>query len=265
MKRGPQFVPLPSGKIGRETNKEGDYFVTREVDETTGKLGRVVARARRYKPTSPQIAVYGPQAVPKLHEKMYDVVVKGYDDAQQAMLSLPTIQKGRKLLDSGMITGFGANQILGVGKALQRFGFDQFSDPIANTEAYASSMGKMVGQIIKQFGAGTGLSDADREYAERMAGAKIGLTEKSLRKILDIAERGLRNSIEAHNKRAAEVMSKPGMEGIPFNLMVDVPEMAPGKETMYQTPEDVKNAFLEGRLTKGQAEQILIERFEGFE
>ena len=40
-----------------------------------------------------------------------------------------------------------------------------------------------VGRLIKQFGAGTGLSDADRQYAEKMAGGKITLDVKALKDV----------------------------------------------------------------------------------
>jgi len=69
-------------------------------------------------------------------------------------------------------------------------------------------MAQNVGKIIKQFGAGTGLSDADRQYAEKMAAGKITLDTKALNKILDINERGARNVITRHNKDVEGIKSK---------------------------------------------------------
>jgi hypothetical protein len=72
-------------------------------------------------------------------------------------------------------------------------------------------MAQNVGKLIKQFGAGTGLSDTDRKFAEQMAGGQISLDEKSMRKILDISDRAARNVILAHNKRVEGVQSKTGL------------------------------------------------------
>ena len=55
---------------------------------------------------------------------------------------------------------------------------------IARTQTYQAVVGQLVGQIIKLFGAGTGLSDADRIYAEQMAGGDIELQEDALAAIL---------------------------------------------------------------------------------
>ena len=104
-----------------------------------------------------------------------------------------------------------------------RLGIKFDNDPVANTQAYAATMGNQVGQIIKQFGSGTGLSDADREYAEKIVGGKVTLNEQALRKLLDINERAYKNVIEEYNSRANQVMGKPGASSLPYDLRVDIP------------------------------------------
>jgi len=84
-------------------------------------------------------------------------------------------------------------------------------------------MGKQVGTIIKQFGSGTGLSDADREYAEKIVGGKITLTEEAIRKIISINKRAYQNVIRNYNKRAKQVMEKPEAKELPYNLLVEEP------------------------------------------
>src|SRR5690606_7260553 len=100
-------------------------------------------------------------------------VAKNFMERREAALSAATGVEAnavaRELLDSGMITGFGANFIVEFGKALQQAGIGFARDPIANTEAFVASRAREVGNIIKLFGAGTGLSDADRAYAEKAA------------------------------------------------------------------------------------------------
>lgn len=142
-------------------------------------------------------------------------LMEGRQSADDAVQIINTVNAGREILNSGMITGFGAEAIVQVGQALKQAGIDFGGDALSNSQAYAASMAQNVGKIIKQFGAGTGLSDADREYAEKMAGGKITLDKKALLKILDINERGARNLIKLHNKRA---------EGVKTNIPLKVEE-----------------------------------------
>lgn len=57
-------------------------------------------------------------------------------------------------------------------------------EALANTEAMDSKTGVMVGQIIRLFGSGTGLSDADREFAKQIAGALRKGSSSGLKQIL---------------------------------------------------------------------------------
>ena len=150
----------------------------------------------------------------KLGEKQAEAIVKSREAADDAVEILNTVAQGRQLLNSGTITGFGADWIVGAGQALGRIGFDT-GEAVSNTQAFASTMAQNVGKLIKQFGSGTGLSDADREYAEKMAGGRITLEEKSIRKILDINERAARNVIRRHNQR---------VKGIKTNVPLEVEE-----------------------------------------
>jgi formyltetrahydrofolate synthetase len=77
-------------------------------------------------------------------------------------------------------------------------------------------MGQNTAKLIKQFGAGTGLSDADREYATKIAGGSIKLDEKAIRKVLEINDRAARNVIAGHNKKVENIKTN-----IP--LKVEVP------------------------------------------
>jgi hypothetical protein len=137
--------------------------------------------------------------------------------AEDAKGIISTVQEGRRLLNSGVITGFGADYLTSFGAALNQVGINFAEDKLANTQAFTANMAANVGRIIKQFGAGTGLSNADREYAEKMAGGKVTLDRKAIERILDINERAARNVIALHNKNVANVKTN-----IP--LTVEVPE-----------------------------------------
>jgi len=146
-----------------------------------------------------------------------DAILKSRTAAEDAATILQTNQVGRDLLNSGAITGAGADFFVGLNQGLKTAGIDfGFADASANSQAYAAAMGQNTAKLIKQFGAGTGLSDGDRKYAEKIAAGQITMDEKAIRKILDINDRAARNVITGHNKK---------VEGIKTNipLKVDLP------------------------------------------
>jgi hypothetical protein len=144
-------------------------------------------------------------------------LMEGRKLADDAVQMLQTNKIGRQILDKGMVTGFGANAIVGIGQALKQAGINFGGDATANAQAYTSVMAQNVGKLIKQFGSGTGLSDADREYATKMAAGSISVDEAAIRKVIDINDRAARNVIALHNKRAGKVKTN-----VP--LTVDIPE-----------------------------------------
>ena len=127
-----------------------------------------------------------------------DRLYKSADVARAAASGIQSIYEGRKLLDQGAITGFGANFRTSFGSMLQTAGLAKGNDAVANTQAYMSAMAAQVFGIVKQLGAGSGISDADRAFAEKAAGANVEITEEALRKVLDIGERASRRAIELH-------------------------------------------------------------------
>ena len=134
---------------------------------------------------------------------------------------METNEVGRQILSSGAITGAGADFFVGLNQALKTAGIDAgYGDAAANSQAYAAAMGQNTAKLIKQFGAGTGLSDADREYATKIAAGSINMDEKAIREILRINDKAARNVINNYNKKA---------EGIKTNipLKVELPKMAP--------------------------------------
>jgi hypothetical protein len=166
--------------------------------------------------------------------------------AEDAKSIITTVQEGRRLLQSGVITGFGADFLTSAGAALNQAGINFAEDAVANTQAFTANMAANVGRIIKQFGAGTGLSNADREYAEMMAGGKVTLDRKAIERILDINERAARNVISLHNKNVSGIKTN-----VP--LTVDVPSrLSPQDQQALDwansNPRDPRAAQIKQRL-----------------
>ena len=153
-------------------------------------------------------------------------VIKSFNDAEQAVSSLFTIETGLDLLDQGINTGAFAKTENAARAILNKVGLTK-DDSVGATQAYTATLGNLVGQIIKQFGAGTGLSDADREYALGIAGGNINFDEYALRKILDIQKRVQIAIINKHNTKASalpeDFAQKSGMGDTSF--MVAIPEL----------------------------------------
>lgn len=158
--------------------------------------------------------------------------------AKDAASMIRTIHQGKQLLDSGVITGVGAEYRLKFGQAIRQLGFNYGKTDIENTQAFVANMAGNVAKQIKEFGAGTGLSDADREYATKMAGGDITLDRKSIEKILDINEKAARNVIKLHNKSVSGIKSI-----IPLGIEEPPEYTAPSKSL---SPQE----FVETRTTK---------------
>lgn len=142
----------------------------------------------------------------QLEKNVADSVLEERGKANDAARLVTVINEGRGLLDSGAITGAGADYKVGALKLAGALGIDVPQDAANNTQTFQSVMGQAVGSIIKQFGSGTGLSDADRKYAERIAGGDVTLNEEAIRRILDIGEKGARAQIKAWQDKVPEVI-----------------------------------------------------------
>lgn len=148
-------------------------------------------------------------------------IVKSKTAAQDAASIIDTVNTGRDIMKSGMITGAGADFLVNLNQGLKTAGIDAgYADAAANSQAFTANMAGNVGKLIKQFGAGTGLSDADREFAKDMAGGRVSLDAKAINRILNINEKAARNVITRHNKE---------VKGIKTNipLEVEMPTVAP--------------------------------------
>jgi hypothetical protein len=151
-----------------------------------------------------------------------DRIIASQVAAQDAAAIIDTVKTGRDIMKSGMITGAGAEFLVNLNQGLKTAGIDAgYADASANSQAFAANMAANVGKLIKQFGAGTGLSDDDRKFATDMAGGRISLDAKAINRILSINEKAARNTITRHNK---------DVKGIKTNIPLEV-EMPPEDKT----------------------------------
>jgi hypothetical protein len=198
------------------------------IDPLTGKARTVEgSAAATYNKPAASTVVNVNNAQEKEFEKQLgkgqaDKVLASKASAEDAAQILATNMVGKTLLDKGMLTGVGANFFTTLNQGLSQAGIDfGYADAAQNSQAYGALMAANTAKIIKQFGAGTGLSDADREYALKAAAGDIKMDEKAIRKILGINNRAAQNAITKHNRDVSGIKTN-----IP--LAVDVKDYTAG-------------------------------------
>lgn len=145
-----------------------------------------------------------PPAGKKFSETLGETAGKRLDDfrtkAESAVSSLQNAEQLAPLLDDPkFISGTLANARLAVAKAV---GID-----VSATESYFAGVGQQVAERITAFGAGTGLSDADREFAKKIAAGEETLSVESIRRIIRINNESAKNVIDRYNKER-EMLAK---------------------------------------------------------
>jgi len=150
----------------------------------------------------------------------------GLDAANKAVLSVESIDTSLENIDN-MFTGYGATFRMDVARAARVAGIDiSAADQIENTEEYASLAGARVADYITNLGAGTGLSDADRTFAERVVAGDIGMSPETMRRLLTTIRKQNVRTINQYNTLRGAVDSKlKGSEkaGMAFYPLVDMP------------------------------------------
>jgi hypothetical protein len=168
--------------------------------------------------------------------------------AESARSTLQTSEQLLPLLDDpNFISGTLANARLAVAKAV---GID-----VSATEAYFAGIGQQVAERITAFGAGTGLSDADREFAKKIAGGEETLTVNAIRRIIRINNESARNVIGNYNEERTR-LSKKEPEVLDYYPELSVPQAGRALGTQDQealnwanaNPNDPRSAQIKQRL-----------------
>ena len=123
--------------------------------------------------------------------------------AQDAKEILRTNAESLALLDrdGGIKTGFGAEFRLNVARVAKELGVvPESMDNIAATEQYLILRAEQLMKIMPAFGAGSGLSNSDREVASSIALRQVSMDETALRNLLRLEEKYARQTIIDNNK-----------------------------------------------------------------
>jgi hypothetical protein len=150
-----------------------------------------------------------------------------YDQATKAVATIETVDSSLPLLDD-MFTGAGAELKLNINRYAEAFGIDLGNlDAIANNEVYLAKAATRVAEYIVNLGAGTGLSDKDREFSEAVVGGRVASNAESLKRILKDLKRGAENKVNSYNSVRQNVMAGLGENQVgvmTFFPSVTIPE-----------------------------------------
>lgn len=178
-----------------------------------------------------------------------------YENAKKSRDALGSILRSRPLLDD-MYTGTLANVKQEVTKVAKAFGIPvgDLNQTVANTEVYVAETGRRVAEYITNLGAGTGLSDADREFAKQVVAGEITYDKEALKEVLKALEAGARRTIkeyEATYKRVKGTLKGDAAGSLAFfpeSLGVEEVQSPPSRSSVA---EKLLEAAREARTSGG--------------
>lgn len=171
------------------------------------------------------------QIASEMGTELAKVGAKNFTDLQEKAMkaaeTIRSIDESFPMIDD-MFTGALANVKLNVNRYAMAFGIDLGDlEGITNTETYAAMAATRVADYITNLGAGTGLSDADREFAQAVVAGNVTADASSLKRILTSLRSGAVNKINKYNEVREDVRSGlgKGQQGVlNFFPAVAVPE-----------------------------------------
>ena len=106
-------------------------------------------------------------------------------------------------------------------------------DPqVTTAENYIAEAATLVRQNIKDFGSGSGLSDADREYAKIEQGADITQQQEALLNLIKIRRKDLLKVISDFNTVRAATAKRVGEQNMTSFPSITMPEEAEEAEAV---------------------------------
>ena len=202
------FIGPDNSEIMLEVDKQG-----RVKDPNTGQKVRASELQLRPAVGKTQVENIANFKTEKLAEEGIKYFRDLHDSTVTVVQTLNNIEEVLPLTDE-MIAGATAQPELFVRRIRSEFseflGIDPSDPALQNTEAYIALAAPRVADIITAFGAGTGLSDADREFAAKAAAGDISMTPQSLQRILKILKKASENKLGMYNN-TVRAMQKEGL------------------------------------------------------
>lgn len=145
------------------------------------------------------------------------------EKAQNARDMIELIDRQTARLEGGMPTGLAANVELNLRRFGELIGLP-YDPEVTNAQAFISEAGQIVAEQIKDFGSGTGLSDADREYAQLIAAADINGQQQALFNLLKIRRTAVVDTVERFNRVRSATAKRLGEDNMTSFMPITMPE-----------------------------------------
>lgn len=160
------------------------------------------------------------------------------DAGRSAPERIRAARQVKQLLTEQPITGTLAEQRLMLSKALATAGLTS-EDSAAATETLAASLASQALAAIKSsgLGAGSGFSNADRDFLERASAGKIDMTPGAIARIADLNERAGVRAIERANRVIRRLQ---GNEQLGPNVRGALEEIQPPGEIRLPTAAEIQ-------------------------
>lgn len=206
-----QFGPV--GSIGIAPN--GDSILG-QVDKSTG--------AAKFAPKGVAVNVNTQDTeqqalAKKLGAAKVDLLAESQKNALSASKGLNAMDAARQDLEAGIKSGIAANVNLALSKAGQALGIPGSADPtIVNTESYRANMARETLNLVKGLGSGSGISNADRDFAEKASGGLITLDDRSMARLMDVAQAAAGNTMLQHDRLIRSLGEDSGLNMSPFSV-----------------------------------------------
>lgn len=222
-----QLTKVVSGEEG--TTKAFLDSEGNEVILGADKYGRVWVDGKRMRPDeaglkqapakTQEVLSQADALVSSISELAAEDFKELHEGAKDAKKTIETTDRAIDRLNAGAATGIFAPIEVALGKVAHELGIaPEWAAKAQNAEAYASTMGHEVATVIKDFGAGTGLSDADREYALKIAGGEVKVDEAVLRWLLNARRMAAKNIMKMHSSVLTDLSSK-GLDATAFSIL----------------------------------------------
>ena len=179
---------------------------------------------------------------------LLDAARKAPDLATRANQVLEMVGSGK------VITGAGADIRLQLGKALNLAGASD-AEIIANTEVLSTDLARNTLDAIKAsgLGAGSGFSNADRDFLEKAVGGKITLEGSSIERLAKLAHRAAEKTAQRWGDRSKRI-PKEAMEST--GLVGELPTVSP----LYQRPRTQPQGAAQQQYTPAEIDAELRRR-----
>lgn len=161
--------------------------------------------------------------IERLSDETITDLVNFRDKSRLAKDKLMVIDRQLERLEGGMPTGIAANLSVGLQQVGQLIGMP-YNPELVNAQEYMMEVANLVKAEIKAFGSGTSITDADREYTQRMVGGDITQQAQALENMLKIYREAAVETLGTYNSLVEQTSKSVGAENMGTFQQITVPQ-----------------------------------------